>query len=78
MSEMKREESRKSITRGPILEAAMGTKDLVGPSRNLVGTKCGIESPVPHVTSILETEIDSLSWRNLFHGGIDSTRGINA
>jgi hypothetical protein len=50
MSEMKREDSRKSITGGPILEGVFGIESPV--------------THVPSLN--LETEIDFSSWRNQF------------
>ncbi len=75
---------KRNVFRGPSLEAAMWGQES---SRNWVGRECGIELPIAHETSILESGIDfsssryctcalslflSVSFRNFHRGGIDS------
>ncbi len=63
---------------GPILEAAIGA---IVPSRNQLGTECGLKSTIAHETLILEAGKDfstctcvnfKISLRNFHAGGIDS------
>jgi hypothetical protein len=55
---------------GPFARSGLGCLEL---SRNKVGTECGIESLIAHVTSILDAGIDFSSRRNRFLRGINST-----